>query len=63
MALRFEAQRLFLDGQLIAIPKAGSVAHVKENALALDIGLSQEEIELIEKAFPAPGRKTPLDRV
>jgi diketogulonate reductase-like aldo/keto reductase len=48
---------------LIAIAKAGSVAHVKENALALDIGLSQEEIELIEKAFPAPGRKTPLDRV
>lgn len=50
------------DG-VIAIPKAGSVAHVKENAAALEIELSQEEIELMEKAFPAPGRKTPLDMV
>lgn len=49
--------------QVMAIPKAGSVAHVKENALALDIVLSQEEIELIEKAFPAPGHKTPLEMV
>ncbi|MCS3602648.1 diketogulonate reductase-like aldo/keto reductase [Buttiauxella sp. BIGb0471] len=50
------------DG-VIAIPKAGTVAHVKENAAALEIELSQEEIELMEKAFPAPGRKTPLDMV
>jgi hypothetical protein len=40
-----------------------SMVYVKENAFALDILLSQDEIELIEKAFPAPGRKTPLDRV
>ncbi|WP_151995476.1 aldo/keto reductase [Buttiauxella massiliensis] len=50
------------DG-VMAIPKAGSVAHVKENAAALEIALSQEEIALMEKAFPAPGRKTPLDMV
>lgn len=50
------------DG-VIAIPKAGSVAHVKENAAALEVELGQEEIELMEKAFPAPGRKTPLDMV
>lgn len=50
------------DG-VMAIPKAGSVAHVKENAAALEVTLSQEEIALMEKAFPAPGRKTPLDMV
>lgn len=50
------------DG-VMAIPKAGSVAHVLENAAALEIKLSQEEAELMEKAFPAPGRKTPLDMV
>lgn len=50
------------DG-VMAIPKAGSVAHVKENAAALEVVLSQEEIALMEKAFPAPGRKTPLDMV
>ena len=50
------------DG-VIAIPKAGSVAHVTENAAALKVELSQAEIEIMEKAFPAPGRKTPLDMV
>lgn len=50
------------DG-VMAIPKAGSAAHVKENAAALEVVLSQEEIALMEKAFPAPGRKTPLDMV
>jgi diketogulonate reductase-like aldo/keto reductase len=50
------------DG-VMAIPKAGSVAHVKENAAALDVVLNQEEIAVMEKAFPAPGRKTPLDMV
>lgn len=48
---------------VIAIPKAGSVAHVTENAAALKVELSQAEIEIMEKAFPAPGRKTPLDMV
>ncbi len=48
---------------VMAIPKAGSVAHVKENAAALDISLSNEEIAVMEKAFPAPGHKTPLAMV
>ncbi len=48
---------------VMAIPKAGSVHHVKENAAALDVALSKEEIAEMEKAFPAPGRKTPLDVV
>ncbi|NIY49202.1 aldo/keto reductase [Cedecea colo] len=48
---------------VMAIPKAGSVAHVKENAAAREITLSNEEIAVMEKAFPAPGHKTPLAMV
>jgi diketogulonate reductase-like aldo/keto reductase len=48
---------------VMAIPKASSVDHVKENAAALALQLSDEAIVLLDQAFPAPGRKTPLDVV
>lgn len=48
---------------VIAIPKASSVAHVQENAAALNITLSRDELARLDNAFPAPGRKTPLDVV
>ncbi|PDO88094.1 aldo/keto reductase [Kosakonia pseudosacchari] len=48
---------------VIAIPKASSVAHVLENAAALNITLSRDELARLDNAFPAPGRKTPLDVV
>ena len=32
-------------------------------AAALEIVLSAEELALLDKAYPAPGRKTPLDMV
>lgn len=48
---------------VIAIPKASSVAHVQENAAALNITLSHDELARLDNAFPAPGRKTPLDVV
>ncbi len=48
---------------VMAIPKAASVAHVKENAAALDLTLSADELSQLDRAFPAPGRKTPLDVV
>ncbi len=48
---------------VIAIPKAGSVAHVEENAAALEVVLNEHDIALMEQAFPAPGHKTPLDMV
>jgi diketogulonate reductase-like aldo/keto reductase len=48
---------------VVAIPKAGTREHVRENAQALEITLSAEEIRMLENAFPAPGRKTPLDMV
>ncbi|WP_436872899.1 aldo/keto reductase [Kosakonia sacchari] len=48
---------------VIAIPKASSVAHVQENAAALNITLSSDELIRLDNAFPAPGCKTPLDVV
>lgn len=46
---------------VIAIPKAASVAHVEQNAAALEITLSVDELKQLDKAYPAPNSKTALD--
>ncbi|TKI08354.1 aldo/keto reductase [Martelella alba] len=48
---------------VIAIPKAGNDAHIKENAEALNILLSDAQLHTLDEAFPAPRRKTHLDIV
>ena len=48
---------------VIAIPKASSVVHVQENAAALEVLLTDEELQLIDRAWPAPQHKLPLDIV
>lgn len=48
------------NSNVIAIPKASSIAHVEENARSLDIFLTEEDLLEIDKAFPAPIRKIPL---
>ncbi|WP_187505489.1 aldo/keto reductase [Pantoea agglomerans] len=48
---------------VIAIPKASSVAHVQENAAALEVELTDEDLQLIDRAWPAPQHKLPLDIV
>ncbi|THB82498.1 aldo/keto reductase [Pantoea allii] len=48
---------------VIAIPKASSVVHVQENAAALEVVLTDEELQLIDRAWPAPQHKLPLDIV
>ncbi|MBU9820391.1 aldo/keto reductase [Rahnella sp. Lac-M11] len=48
---------------VIAIPKAVQPQHVKENAAALALFLTDEEIAMINAAFPAPRGKTSLDMV
>lgn len=45
---------------VIAIPKAGSIAHVEENARSLEISLTEEDLHEIDKAFPAPTHKIRL---
>ncbi|WP_445156967.1 aldo/keto reductase [Halomonas sp. E14] len=47
----------------IAIPKAVQPQHVAENAAALVVELSDEALARLNEAFPAPGRKVPLDIV
>ncbi len=48
---------------VLAIPKASSVSHVQQNAAALSINLTDEELSIIDRAFPAPQSKTALDVV
>jgi len=44
------------NGNVIAIPESGSAAHVKENAVALSLTLTPQDIEALEAAHPLPKR-------
>jgi diketogulonate reductase-like aldo/keto reductase len=44
------------SGQVIAIPESGSVAHVKENAVALTLTLTPQELQTLDAAHPPPSR-------
>jgi diketogulonate reductase-like aldo/keto reductase len=46
---------------VLAIPKAGSIEHVEENAAAAGLELDAEDLAEIERAYPAPKRKQGLD--
>lgn len=46
---------------VIAIPKAGTVAHVEENRAAADLVLTAEDLAALDRAFPPPHRKVPLE--
>jgi diketogulonate reductase-like aldo/keto reductase len=48
---------------VIAIPKAGRVEHVRENRAALDLSLTPEDIAELDRAFPPPVRKTALEMI
>ena len=48
------------DPQVIAIPKAGTVAHVADNRRALDLSLTPEDFAWIDADFPPPAHKTRL---
>ena len=40
------------NGNAIAIPESGSPAHVKENAVALSLTLTPEELQTLNAAYP-----------
>lgn len=44
-----------------AIPKAGSAAHVRENAAALSLRLSSADLAELDRAFPPPDGPEPLE--
>ncbi|MDO4193788.1 MAG: aldo/keto reductase [Erysipelotrichaceae bacterium] len=50
-----------LRDDVIPIPKASSVAHTSANRDAAEIILTQEECDLLDREFPKPDRKVPLD--
>jgi len=41
-------------GNVIAIPESGSPAHVKENAVALSLALTPQDLKTLNAAFPGP---------
>jgi len=47
---------LVRSGRVIAIPESGSVEHVKENAVALSLTLTPQELEMLDTAHPPPDR-------
>jgi len=46
---------------MIAIPKAGSEAHVRENHGALRVRLDAQDFEALDRGFPPPRKKKPLE--
>jgi diketogulonate reductase-like aldo/keto reductase len=50
------------DG-VIAIPKASSQEHVRQNVAALDIELAPQDIADLDRAFPPPTRKRGLEMI
>ncbi|MBA1156445.1 aldo/keto reductase [Microvirga mediterraneensis] len=48
---------------VIAIPKASSAHHVRDNHRALEIRLESDDLEAIDSEFPPPRRKRPLEMI
>ena len=48
---------------VVAIPRASSLDHVRENAAALAIRLTTEDLALIDSAFPPPKKKRTLEMI
>jgi diketogulonate reductase-like aldo/keto reductase len=44
------------NGNVVAIPESGSVEHVKENAVALSLTLTPDELRSLDTAYPPPYR-------
>jgi diketogulonate reductase-like aldo/keto reductase len=51
------------SGNVLAIPRTGSPEHVKENAGALTIRLSEQDLTDLDAAFPPPKRKRSLEMI
>lgn len=50
------------DG-VIAIPKASQLEHVRQNAAARDIRLTPDDLAELDRLFPPPVRKRPLEMI
>ncbi len=45
---------------VLPIPRTQNAEHAIENAEAMEINLSQEELEILDQEYPPPTRKLPL---
>ncbi len=52
---------LLRNRDVIVIPKASNPAHVRENRGAADLALTADDAAELEKQFPPPTRKRPLE--
>ena len=48
-------------GDVCAIPRTGNPEHVRENAAALELKLTDADLADLDAAFPPPDRKVPLE--
>jgi len=46
------------SGNVIAIPESGSPAHITENAVALSLALTAQDLQILAAAFPGPSGAT-----
>jgi diketogulonate reductase-like aldo/keto reductase len=46
---------------IVAIPKASRPEHVRENAAAADLCLTEEDLAELDRAYPQPSRDVPLE--
>lgn len=46
---------------VVAIPKASRPEHVRDNAAAADVCLTEEDLAELDRAYPTPGRDVPLE--
>jgi len=52
---------LLREPEMVSIPKALRPEHLRENRAALDIQLTNEDIQELDQAFPPPNRKVSLE--
>jgi diketogulonate reductase-like aldo/keto reductase len=48
---------------VVAIPKAGTAGHVRENRAALDLRLGVKDLAALDREFPPPRRPVPLEMI
>ena len=59
-AVQVALASLLAQPDVIAIPKATSATHLRENLAAVDVVLTPAEVQAIDRRFPRPVRKAPL---
>ena len=52
---------LLRQPEMVAIPKAVKPEHIRENRAAHDLELTDRDLEELDRAFPPPSRRIPLE--